>query len=119
MGTAFILEDDANHNDEAREERARDEAAAKAAAAKVAAERAAAQANAGKRFYFKALRAGPSTPLLVLDTYWEAMEMKSNPEYIRVHADGTPYPDEEAEAAPRIPITPPQPEKRPTLRLRK
>jgi hypothetical protein len=119
MGTAFILDDDANHNTAARAEAAAANAASKAAADKVAKERAEAAAAAGQKFYFKAHRSGPSAPLLVLDSYWEAKEMKSNPEYYRVHADGTPFPDEEAGAETRILFTPPAAEKRPTLRLKK
>lgn len=119
MGTAFIIDDDANHNAEARAQRELDEKIAAAAAAKAQAEREAAAANAGRKFYFKALRAGPHAKLLVLDSYWEAAEMKSNPEYIRVHEDGTPYPDEEAGAETRIQFAPPQPEKRPAPRARR
>jgi hypothetical protein len=119
MGNAFIIEDDANHNEAARAQQLMDDKLAKAAADKVAQERAAAAANAGKKFYFKCL-GNPRAPLLVLDTYWEAKEMRSNPEYIRVDSEGNAWPDEETDAPTQIPVGPALVEqKRKTLTLNK
>ena len=119
MGTAFILEDDANHNEAAKAQAALDEKLEKAAVEKAAQERADAAANAGRKFYFKCL-GNPRAPLLVLDTYWEAKEMRGNPEYARVDAAGNPWPDEEADAPTQIPVGPAIVEqKRKTLSLNK
>jgi len=112
MGQATILPDDddvdtkiANH------------AAASAAAARVAAERAEAAKNAGKKFYFKGINSGPYAPLLVLDSYWEAKEMETNPEYVRVTAEGVVIPREEDAAESRLPFTPNQAEPRKKITL--
>ena len=44
--------------------------------------------------YYRA-RSNPSAPLLVLDTEWEAKEMRLNLEYDHVDSDGLPVVDEE------------------------
>ena len=44
-------------------------------------------------------RSNPSAPLLVLDSEWEAKEMRQNLEYDHVDEDGLPVVDAE-EAAP-------------------
>jgi hypothetical protein len=74
------------------------------------------------KFYFKCTSSGPDAPLLVLDTYWEAKEMESHPEYIRVLEDGTPIRNVEKEEAPsRFPFmgVPPQQPRRPTLGVKR
>jgi hypothetical protein len=88
-----------------------------AAAARIATERAEAAKNAGKKFYFKGLNSGPYAPLLVLDTYWEAKEMETNPEYVRVTAEGVVIQREEDEAEPQLPFSPPQAEPRKKITL--
>jgi hypothetical protein len=118
MGTAFILADDPDNTEAAKLERAMEEKLAKAAADKIAKERAEAEANFGKKFYFKCV-SNPRAPLLVLDTYWEAKEMRSNPEYVRVDAAGNPWPDEESDAPTQIPMGPAVEQKRKTLTLNK
>lgn len=40
-------------------------------------------------FYFRC-RSNPAAPLLVLNTDWEAREMRTNTEYDPVDADGLP-----------------------------
>jgi hypothetical protein len=50
------------------------------------------------KFYFRCT-ANPKAPILVLETFWEAEDMKRNPDYIRVDADGNEIKDEEREAA--------------------
>ena len=40
-------------------------------------------------------RSNPSAPLLVLDSEWEAKEMRLNLEYDHVDSDGLPVVDEE------------------------
>jgi hypothetical protein len=56
-------------------------------------------------FYFRC-RTNPTAPLLVLHTEWESREMKTNPDYDRVDADGLPVVDEEELVAeePTIPF---------------
>jgi hypothetical protein len=41
------------------------------------------------KYYFRC-RSNPTAPLLVLDSEWEAKEMKSNLEYDAVDEDGLP-----------------------------
>lgn len=56
-------------------------------------------------YYFKCL-ANPKAPILKLEHYWEAKEMRGHPDYIRVDEDGLPIVDHEAEAAPdQIPMS--------------
>ena len=45
-------------------------------------------------YYFRC-RTNPTAPLLVLQTEWEAKEMKTNPDYDRVDEDGLPVVVEE------------------------
>ena len=45
-------------------------------------------------YYFRC-RTNPTAPLLILDTEWEAREMKANLEYDRVDEDGLPVVVEE------------------------
>ena len=44
--------------------------------------------------YYRA-RSNPSAPLLVLDTEWEAKEMRLNHEYDHVDGDGLPVVDDD------------------------
>lgn len=46
------------------------------------------------KHYFRC-RSNPSAPLLVLDSEWEAKEMRLNLEYDHVDEDGLPVVDEE------------------------
>jgi len=52
------------------------------------------------KFYFSC-NMNPSAPLLVLDSQWEADEMRTNPAYDPVDADGMPIvlPDPEEKPA--------------------
>ena len=52
------------------------------------------------KFYFLC-KSNPRGPLLVLDTYWEAQEMKSHPDYQRVDEKGEPIIDQEEASAPQ------------------
>jgi len=45
-----------------------------------------------EEFYFRC-RTNPTAPLLVLNTDWEAREMRTNPDYDRVDQDGLPVVD--------------------------
>lgn len=49
------------------------------------------------KFYFRC-RTNPTAPLLVLNTEWEAREMRTNPDYDRVDEDGLPVVDEDTAA---------------------
>lgn len=73
------------------------------------------------KFYFKCISPGvsPNAPLFVTEQFWEAEEMKRNPEYVRVDKDGREIVSEEANAESRIPFSPPAPTKRPVLRAPK
>lgn len=55
------------------------------------------------KFYFRC-RTNPEAPLLVLESYWEAIEMRTNPDYDRVDEDGIPMLDEGSTAEQRIPF---------------
>jgi len=51
-------------------------------------------------FYFRC-RTNPGAPLLVLETEWEAKEMKKHPDYDQVDEDGLPVvPAADDEEAP-------------------
>ena len=58
-----------------------------------------------EEFYFRC-RTNPTAPLLVLNTDWEAREMRTNPDYDRVDVDGLPVvdADEDAPAEQSIPF---------------
>jgi len=45
--------------------------------------------------YFYRCRSNPTAPVLVLDTEWEAKEMRTNLEYDQVDEDGLPVVVEE------------------------
>lgn len=49
-------------------------------------------------------KTNPRAALLVLDTFWEAEEMKNHPDYERVNELGEVIVDESATAPNRIPI---------------
>jgi hypothetical protein len=55
------------------------------------------------KFYFRC-KANPTAPLLVLDTYWEAAEMKDHPDYERIDESGEVIVDESEGAENRIPL---------------
>jgi hypothetical protein len=56
------------------------------------------------KFYFKCT-ANPNAPVLVLDTYWEAEEMRTHPDYVRVDEHGDLVIDAERDNAPhRFPL---------------
>ena len=71
------------------------------------------------KFFFKCT-SNKNAPILVLDTFWEAEEMKRHPDYVRVDQYGDVIIDESAGAPNRIPVhvDPPAP-KRPILGLPK
>jgi len=50
-----------------------------------------------EEFYFRC-RTNPTAPLLVLNTDWEAREMRTNPDYDRVDQDGLPVVDADEDA---------------------
>ena len=54
-------------------------------------------------YYFRC-RTNPTAPLLVLNTEWEAREMRTNPDYDRVDADGLPIVDEDEPVEQGIPF---------------
>lgn len=56
-----------------------------------------------EKFYFRC-KQNPSAPLLVLDSFWEAQEMKGHPDYERVDAFGEVVIDEADTAATQIPF---------------
>jgi hypothetical protein len=72
------------------------------------------------KFYFRCTT-NPTAPLLVLDSAWEAEEMKSHPDYERVTVEGDVIPDPMNSVPLRIPFSAPRPEaapsKRTTLKL--
>lgn len=49
-------------------------------------------------------RGNPSAPPLVLNSYWEAQEMHSHPDYYEVDADGLPIANPAESAPTRIPL---------------
>jgi len=51
------------------------------------------------KFYFQC-NTNRKGPLLVLDTEWEAKEMRTNPDYDAVDEDGLPIVLDEPEVAP-------------------
>ena len=59
------------------------------------------------KFYFQCTT-NPAAPLLELDSFWEAEEMKGHPDYVRVTAAGKPVKVEADSAAQRIPFGSPQ-----------
>lgn len=63
-----------------------------------------------KAWYFKCL--GNKKFVLKLETYWEAQEMKANPEYVEIDADGDLVLNPEDVAPARISMGPPPPDKR-------
>jgi hypothetical protein len=74
------------------------------------------------KFYFRCT-SNPTAPFLVLDSAWEAEEMKSHPDYERVTAAGEVILDPMNTAPLRIPFSPPKreepakPAKRATLKM--
>src|SRR3989304_4817143 len=55
-----------------------------------------------KKFYFQCT-SNPQGPLLVLDNYWEAKDMKLHPDYVEVDEDGLPVINtDESDAPARI-----------------
>lgn len=56
-----------------------------------------------KKFYYRC-KSNPNGPLLVLESYWEAKEMKGHPDYERIDEMGELVPDEEANAENPIPF---------------
>lgn len=54
-------------------------------------------------FYFRC-KTNPTAPLLALDSFWEAEEMKNHPDYERIDETGEVVKDEEADAPTRIPF---------------
>jgi hypothetical protein len=56
------------------------------------------------QFFFRC-KTNPSGPLLVLDTFWEAEEMKNHPDYERIDEAGELVVFEEDSAPNRIPFT--------------
>jgi hypothetical protein len=56
-----------------------------------------------KKFYFRC-KTNPSAPPLVLDTYWEAQEMRNHPDYERIDEFGETIVEEGDEAENPIPF---------------
>ena len=52
-----------------------------------------------KKFYFQCT-SNPQGPLLVLDNYWEAKDMKLHPDYVEVDEDGLPVINTDERDAP-------------------
>ena len=61
-----------------------------------------------KKWYYRC-RSNRKAPVLVLETYWEAEEMKTNPEYYQVDADGDLVLDPADSVPSRVPFAPPAP----------
>lgn len=55
------------------------------------------------KFFFRC-KTNPSAPLLELDTFWEAEEMKDHPDYERIDEAGELVVYEEDSAPNRIPF---------------
>lgn len=55
------------------------------------------------KFHFRC-KTNPTAPLLVLDTFWEAEEMKNHPDYERIDELGEVVVFEEDSAPNRIPF---------------
>ena len=60
------------------------------------------------KFYFRC-KSNPKGPYLVLENYWEAVEMRGHPDYERVNELGVVIAHEEDQAPQRIPFAPPTP----------
>ena len=58
-----------------------------------------------QKFYFRC-KTNPSAPPLVLDSYWEAQEMKGHPDYERIDEFGEVIVDESEQAEHAIPFHP-------------
>lgn len=56
-----------------------------------------------KKYIFRCT-SNPSGPLLILDTFREAKEMKGHPDYERIDEFGEPVVDEESQAEQSIPF---------------
>ena len=54
-------------------------------------------------FFFRC-KSNPTAPLLVLNTYWEAKEMRNHPDYERIDEFGELVIDEEMNAEGQIPM---------------
>lgn len=57
----------------------------------------------GKQYFFRC-KSNLKAPLLVLDTFWEAEEMKNHPDYERVDEFGEVVVDEASQAPHPIPF---------------
>jgi hypothetical protein len=58
-----------------------------------------------QKFYFRC-KTNSSAPPLVLDSYWEAQEMKGHPDYERIDEFGEVIVSEEDQAENSIPFHP-------------
>jgi len=56
-----------------------------------------------KRFYFRC-KSNPNGPILTLDTFWEAQEMRNHPDYERIDEFGERVVDEQEQAERPIPL---------------
>ena len=58
---------------------------------------------ASSKFYFRC-KSNPDAAPLVLESFWEAREMKDHPDYERIDAMGEVIPDEADSAENQIPM---------------